>query len=125
MDIVTIALIVACGILIVPLMWYVHCGLEQCYVRFGHRFCKKRGLNVSRCRCDPEFEDSGVKTESSIVEFDCTTSDGVRQLVKLRVWIFGIRKVLSIEPFPENQEAVKTGEANKTFQPIAGKPGSG
>jgi len=101
---ITIIAIVVAGILFVPLMWWVHCGLERCYVCFGSRFCKKRALAISRCRCGPEFEDSGVKTEYSIVEFDCLTPDGVRQLVKLRVWIFGVRKVLSIEEYPGEEE---------------------
>jgi hypothetical protein len=124
MDTVTIIVIVACSILVVPLLWYVHCGLERCYIRFGHRFCKSRGLTVSRFRCGPEFEDSGIKTENSIVEFDCIAPDGARQLVKLRVWIFGIRKVLRIEAFPKDQEA-ETEEATQQIHPIAGKPGSG
>ena len=104
MDTPTIVAIVLAAILAIPLMWYVHCGLERCYVRYGQRFCKKRDLAISRVRCGPEFEDSGVKTEFSIVEFDCTTAEGVRKLVKLRVWIFGVRKVLGIDDFPKEKE---------------------
>jgi hypothetical protein len=114
MTAITIIAIVVTGILIVPLMWYVHCGLERCYVWFGHRFCKKRGFTISRVRCGPEFEKCGVKTESSLVEFDCVTPEGVRTLVRLRVWIFGIRKILTIEDFPEDHELSETGEGQQS-----------
>jgi len=92
-------------------MWYVHCGLERCYVHFGQRFCKNRGLTISRVRCGPEFEDSGVKTEYSIVEFDCINAEGVRQLLKLRVWIFGVKKVLSIDNYPKDEEGQQSKQA--------------
>lgn len=85
---------------IIQLFWYVHCGLERCYLLFGRSFCKKRGLAVSRSRCGPAFT-ARVKTEYSIVELDCVDPQKGRTLVRLLVWIFGIRKVLSIEPFPE------------------------
>jgi hypothetical protein len=90
----------ALGFPIILLGWYVHCALEHCYLWFGRRFCKRLGLAVSRCRCIPGFI-SNVKTEYSIVEFDCADPQQGRTLVRLLVWIFGIREVLSIEPFPE------------------------
>ena len=92
--------VLAIGFPIIQLYWCVHCGLEHCYLWFGRRFCKKRGLAVSRCRCGPAFI-GNVKTEYSIVEFDCADPQQGRTLVRLLVWIFGVRKVLSIEPFPE------------------------
>ena len=103
MDTFTIIALVVVGILVIPLMWYVHCGLERCYVWFGYRFCRKHGYIISQFRCGPEFEPSGVKTEYSLVEFDCSTPEGKRILVKLRVWVFGIKKVLSMEDFSEKE----------------------
>ena len=97
-EIITIAL---AGILTVPLLWWVHCGLERHYARLARRFCIKRGLTPTRWRCEPAFDDTGVKTELSIVELDCEHLHEGRKQVRLLVWIFGIRKVLSIEPYLE------------------------
>jgi len=104
MTIITIIVIIAAGFIAIVSAWFVHCGLERCYVRYGHRFCTKRGFTITKVRCGPEFEDSGAKTEYSVVEFDCVNPDGARKLVKLRVWIFGIKKVLGIEEFPEEKK---------------------
>ncbi len=92
--------VLAIGFPIIQLFLCVHRGLEHCYLWFGSRFCKKRGLAVSRSRCGPTFI-GRVKTEYSIVELDCADPQKGKTLVRLLVWIFGIRKVLSIEPFPE------------------------
>lgn len=94
------AAVLTLGYPIIRLSWWVHCGLDRCYLWFGRRFCTKRGLVVSRCRCGPAFI-GNVKTEYSIVEFDCADHQHGRTLVRLLVWIFGVRKVLGIEPFPE------------------------
>lgn len=100
----TIGIWVAIGVLVLGLHWIVHCGLERCYLRLAHRFCQKRGLTISRSRCGPAFDDRG-KTEYSIVELDCVHPQEGRQLIRLLVWIFGVRKVLSIEPFPEKEQS--------------------
>ena len=94
------------GVLIVPLYWFVHCGLEYCYLRFAVRYCTNRGLDVSRLRCRPWFKDS-IKTEYTLVELDCVDSNQRRKLVRLLVWLFGIRKVLSVEESPDEPEAKK------------------
>jgi hypothetical protein len=108
MDVPTLIILVIVGVLVFPLMVYVHCGLERIYVLFGQHFCKKHGLTISRVRCGPEFDEDGLKTESSLVEFDCIAPDGERQFVQLRVWIFGVRKVLRMEPFPEEWKESST-----------------
>lgn len=122
MDTIIIIAIVAAGVLAIPLMWYVHRGLERCYILFGRRFCKKRGLTVSEARCGPEFEDSGVKAEYPIVEFECVTAEGVRQLVRLRVWIFGVKKVLSIEDFHEEEEVSQQVRKVSSETAVSDKP---
>ncbi len=100
----TIVVLIVCGVITIPLFWWVHCGLESWYVRLGRSFCTRRGLTPSRWRCGPQFDDAGVKTEYSVVEIDCDRPEEGRQLVRLLVWIFGVRKVMSIGPFPEEEE---------------------
>jgi len=48
------------------------------------------------------FDQSGVKTEFTIVELDCLDGQKQRKLVRLLVWVFGIRKVLNDEKYPES-----------------------
>ena len=100
----TIWIWVAIGVLGLGLHWIVHCGLQRWYLRLAHRFCQKRGLTISRSRCGPAFDDRG-KTEYSIVELDCVHPQEGRQLIRLLVWVFGVREVLSIEPFPEEEQS--------------------
>jgi hypothetical protein len=42
-----------------------------------------------------------VKTEFSIVEMDCLDAQKERKLIRLLIWIFGIRKAL-IDDYPES-----------------------
>lgn len=88
-------------VLTVPTLLLVHRGLSYCYLQFARRFCAKRGLLLSRWRCGPAFEGTGVRTEYWIVDLDCQHPQDGRQFVRLLVWIFGVRKVLVIEPFQE------------------------
>jgi hypothetical protein len=50
------------------------------------------------------FDQSGVKTEFTIVEVDCLDGQKQRKLVRLLVWVFGIRKVLSDEIYPDSYD---------------------
>jgi hypothetical protein len=86
------------------LFWVVHCTLDRICVRHARRFCKRHGFEISRVRWQPEFEPSGdkrVKTESTLVQLDCFDGQKQRRLVLLRVWLFGVRKLLSDEKYPE------------------------
>ncbi len=75
------------------LLWgVVHSTLERFYLWRAQKFCRKRGLTVSRCR-------HGRCQESVLVELDCRDEGQRRLLVRLLVWIFGIREVLAIEDF--------------------------
>ena len=114
------------GILAVSLLWWVHCSLEFCYVKLARRFCVKRGLTPSRWRCGPAFDDTGVKTEYSIVQLDCVDSQEGRKLVELLVWIFGVRKVLRIEGFPEDLKESKgwAGQQDGSSLPSRSRAGS-
>ena len=104
LDTAEILLIVAAGILALPMMYGVHCGLNYCCLKHAQRFCRQHGFAISRLRCGPEFEQSGVKTEFTLVELDCLDGQKQRRLIRLSVWLFGIRKVLSDEKYPESHD---------------------
>ena len=90
-------------ILDLPLLLYaVHCGLGYCCVRHARRICRRNGLEIRRSRAGMAFNQSGVKTEFTIVELDCLDGQKQRKLVRLLVWVFGIRKVLDDEKYPES-----------------------
>jgi hypothetical protein len=50
------------------------------------------------------FDESGVKTEFTIVELDCLDGQHERKLVRLVAWVFGIRKLLSDEIYPDSYD---------------------
>jgi hypothetical protein len=89
-----IIVIVVAAVIALPAFYLVHRGLEYCYLLYGRRFCRKNGLKLVRWRCGPAFGKSG-KTEFTILELDCLDAQKQRKLVRLLVWIFGIRKILS------------------------------
>jgi hypothetical protein len=82
----------------------VHDALECCCLRHALRFCRRNGFEVCRSRVGPAFDTSGIKTEFTVVELDCLDSQKERKLVRLLVWVLGIRKVLSTGDYPESQE---------------------
>jgi hypothetical protein len=90
-----IIVIVVAAAVALPAFYFAHRGLKCCYLLHGRRFCRKNGLKLVRWRSGPEFDASGVKTEFTILELDCLDVQKQRKLVRLLVWIFGIRKVLS------------------------------
>jgi hypothetical protein len=81
--------------------WFVHRTLDRLCVRHARRFCRRNGLKILRVRWRPEFEPSGVKTESTLVQLDCRDEGERRRLVLLKVWPFGFRKIVSNEEYPE------------------------
>jgi hypothetical protein len=50
------------------------------------------------------FDNSGVKTEFTIVELDCLDGQEQRKLIRLLVWVFGVRKVLIDEIYPDSYD---------------------
>ena|SRR5579884_1738625 len=99
-----VALIVVGVPAFVYLLWVVHCGLDRVCVKHARRFCKRMGLETCRARCQPAFEQSGVKTEFSLVQLDCFNNQKQRRLVLLLVWPFGVRKLVSDEAYPINYD---------------------
>ncbi len=90
------------------LFWVVHCTLDRIIVRHARRFCRRRGLEISRVRWQPQFEPSGdkrVKTESTLVQLDCLDSQKQRRLVLVSAWLFGVRKLVSDEIYPESYDS--------------------
>jgi hypothetical protein len=103
-----VLLIVALVVLGIPALmyvfWFVHCTLDRCCVRHARRFCRQNGLEIRRSRCQPAFEKSGVKTESTLVQLDCFDAQKQRKLVLLLVWPFGVRELVSDEKYPESYD---------------------
>ena len=81
--------------------WIVHRTLDCLCVGHARCFCKRNCLKILRVRWRPEFEPSGVKTESTLVQLDCRDAGEQRRLVLLKVWPFGFRKIVSDEAYPE------------------------
>src|SRR5215469_4526913 len=85
-----VAVVVGAGVLALPLFYFVHYGLEYCYLVHARRFCRRHGLELSRWRCEPACDKSGLKTEFTLVELDCLDNQKQRRLVRLLVWVFGV-----------------------------------
>jgi hypothetical protein len=111
--IVTIYVIVGFVIFSIALMylaWVVHCTLDRVCVRHAKRYCRRHGLEVSRVRWQMAFElrpdgRRGVKTEFTLVQLDCLNSRKQRRLVVLLVWLFGVRRTVSDEIYPETYDS--------------------
>jgi hypothetical protein len=89
---------------IVFLLYFVHCALDRCCVKHARKFCRRKGLEVLRSRACMAFDNSGVKTEFTIVELDCIDGQKQRKLIRLLVWVFGVRKVLLDEIYPDSHD---------------------
>lgn len=88
----------------VYLTWAVHCALDRVCVGHARRFCRRSGLEIRRVSCQPAFEATGVKTEFTLVQLDCTDARMQRRLVLLLVWPFGVRQTISDERYPESYD---------------------
>ncbi len=102
MRLFLIIALVAFGIpALLYVFWGVHCALDRVCMRHARRYCRRSGLEMRRVRCQPAFDQTGVKTESSLVQLDCLDAQNQRRLVLLLVWPFGVRKMVSDEKYPE------------------------
>lgn len=97
-----VALLVVCGPVVLYLAWLVHCIVERITVAHARRLCEHRGLEVHRVRWGPEFEPSGLKTEYTLIQLDCSDSEGRRRLVEVLAWLFGVQKVIRDDTYPES-----------------------
>jgi len=113
---------VAFAIASIYLWWGVHCTLDYLCTRHARRFCRRQGLEVRRSRAGIAFDQSGMKTEFTIVELDCLDAQKQRKLIRLLVWLFGVRKVLSNEIYPDSHDAIKTPNAKAKPTPAATQP---
>ena len=103
---ISIVVLVVVGIpALAYLAWFVHCALDRICMRHARRFCKRNGLDIRRVRCQPAFEQSGAKTEFSLVQLDCFDAQKHRRLVLLLVWPFGVRKLVSDEIYPDSYDS--------------------
>lgn len=104
LDTPVIIFLIIVGVLALPLMYAVHCALDYCCLRYAQSFCRRKAFDIRRWRIGPAFDGSGIKTEFTIVELDCLDDQKRRKLVRLLVWVFGIRKVLNDEDYPESHD---------------------
>ena len=102
LDAVGVPLSIGAGILALPLFYLLHSTLNYCYLVHARRFCRRQGFEISRWRCGPAFDQSGLKTEFTLVELDCLDGQKQRRFVRLLVWVFGIRKMLSDDKYEES-----------------------
>src|SRR4051812_12163725 len=84
-------------VLTLPVWCLVHLALQRCYLMHARRFCRKHGYKLLRSRWRPARDNSGIKTELTLFELDCRDKNSQRRLVRLLIWIFGTRKVLTDE----------------------------
>jgi hypothetical protein len=104
--IIRVLLIIALVVVSIPVtlsLWgIVHLALGWICVKHARRFCGRHGLEVRRARWQPAIdEQSGIKTESTLIQLDCLDIQKERRLVLLLVWPFWVRKLLSDERYPE------------------------
>lgn len=66
---------------------------EYFYLPFALTYCRKNGLTPLQWRCGAAFHD-GIKTEFTIVEVRCSDDNDLKSVVRLLVWVFGVKKVL-------------------------------
>ena len=103
-----VPLIIAGVLIYIPvsmyLFWVVHITLDRVIVRHARRYCSRRGFEINRVRLQPAFEASGgrkIKTEFTLVQFDCLDAQKQRRLVLVMAWPLGVRKLVSDEKYPE------------------------
>lgn len=105
----TIGLAVAlipCSLL---LLWLVHGALQRVCVGHARRFCRRRGFHANRVRWRPAFDETGVKTEFTLVQLDCFDPQKERRLVTLLAWPFGVWKQVGDEVFPDSANLLPAG----------------
>ena len=106
-----IAALVVVGIpALVYFAWVAHRTLGRVCVKHARRFCSRSGLEIRRARWQPEFErrpdgSRGVKTEFTLVQLDCLDAQKQRRLVLLSVWPFGVRRMVSDDPYPDTYDS--------------------
>ena len=88
----------------VLLIYPVHCALDSICLRHALRFCRRRGSEVRRGRVGIYYDEQGLKTEFTVVELDCLDGQKQRKLLRLLVWVFGVRKVLNDDVYPDSHD---------------------
>lgn len=110
-EVMAVILLIPCTIY---LFWLVHRSLENyCYVPHARKWCRRNGLEPRSWKCEIALDKSGVKSELSIVELECIDGNGQRRLVRLLVWLTGVKVVLSIEPPMDEPDDDSNGIGDK------------
>lgn len=100
-------------LIVIGLLWFqyfVHCTLNRICVRHAKKFCRRKGLAVQRMRWQIEFSvrpdgRKGGKTQNTLVQLDCFDAKKQRRLVLLSVWVFGVRKLVGDDIYPESYDS--------------------
>lgn len=95
----SIAALLAVAVLVLPTLWATHLLLGQLCVLHARRYCRRSGLEPCRFRWQPQFDQSGMKTEAMLVQLECLDAAKERRLILLSVWPFGVRNLVSNEPY--------------------------
>jgi len=105
MRVVLIALV---AVISIPaslyVFWIVHRTLDRVCVSHARRFCRRSGLHIQRVRWRPQFDSSGIKTESTLVQLDCVDCERQRRLLLVSVWLFGVREMISDQEYPDSYD---------------------
>lgn len=98
-PLLSIVALLLVAILALPALWATHLLLGHVCVVHARRYCRRSGLEPCRFRWQPEFDRSGMKTEATLVQLECLDETEERRLVLLSVWPFGVRNLVSNEPY--------------------------
>ena len=92
--------IIAAVILLLPVIYVCFRIMFFCYAWHARRFCRRNGYKILKWRWGPAFDESGTKMEHYLFEIICRDVHGERKLVRLWIWLLGVRRVLSDDKCP-------------------------
>jgi hypothetical protein len=116
---VEISILIVVALIIVPLMYLVHLGLNRICFRHVTRYCEANGIMIDGWRISPEFDHQGVKTENTQIEVLTSDEKNGKRVFRFVVWVLGIRRISEHPHAPEADER-ESKSANKPAHPTAG-----
>ena len=98
-TLLSIVAVLVVAVLAMPALWATHRFLGHLCVVHARRYCHRSGLKPCRFRWQPEFDRSGMKKEATLVQLECLDVAKERRLILLSVCPFGVRSLVSNEPY--------------------------